>query len=1703
MKSRFKRYMTFVLSLAMLVGMLPQAFVHAEEVAPDVSTNQKGQVAFTASEGGQLRVWTDEGTEYMISEENNNVLLEYEVGEEVHTEVKENSGYEVATYTVTTDSGTEKDLLSEKSTDIVITEEMQNVAVVFNKKEVKSDNMDETKKDTTVKNDVTEKDDSVSKELPAQQNTVSNTVSSVMRSANGISTQAVEDESTPTVPTNPTITVHVYNLNGTEWKSFTYSVPYGTNFSVNSELESTTESVCADLISAIEGDTPFLSLGSDADYFTNLLTEAENEGRDSKYYNHDTSLELTSDFNVNSSMELDFKFEQAPTVDLVIHYNNGVSPSKIPIPYGTSPSAHQPADPVKADAEFEEWFIQSTGKVFNWSDKLYTDVTIEAVYSNDSVLDEVQAIDPDDIPDKITNVKLRLGQFKNTPKNQVGSHTKWRVTIEEINGTAENKKWARLLGLQGKTFWGYCVSPGLSRGSYGTNSNATLYIDNVEVLESGIITFCIRPTEAKGWSRGRGIGFSKQDQKVYFYARMQNVLLGKFKLKKLTTLPNIVDSNPNYSVAGAEYTIYRGELKNGVNVSGKKTYGKLVTKTDGTTDATKALAPGHYTVVETTPSKGHSKFPEVEGSCLVDSKGRRMYNNIIVVPTIPDSEGNINNKKIPVYEVLNSPQMDPWLLAIQKFNKESGLMVNAGNAHFDVEYKFSYYVTKNMTEAQCKATQPNRVWYMKPNPIDGKLIFDADHLVRSKSDPLYYNESGEAAIPIGTITVQEVSDKGTGYLVGNTVFKPAPGAVISGNFVLYHINDNMGFGAELNVLHTTDNHNDIRRGDLKFVKVDSETMDRLANVPFKITSETTGESHTIVTDINGQASTEASWATRDDSVNLGQSYDDGVFFTGYGPKSDEVISEEDKANGVTWETAYNNVMKTYPNAAAKDKVGALPYDRYRVEEQRCTANEGKDLLNFVVNVAEQHNNVTIDMGTLDNHQELSIYTIAKDALSLTKEANASGEVKLIDEVHYACSGNAKGKTYITVATLMDKETGKPCLNGNGEPITAEKEFTPKASIGQVDVPIVFNGADVIKTENGEQKPKDVVVFERLYEKGADTTNDSNIVTKHEDIEDEGQTVTLEGTEVKTTAMGKDSGMDEVDAKKEAVIVDIVSCSGLTKGREYRLNGILMDKETGEPLIANDKQVTATKTFTATDSYMEVEMEFKFDASALAGKTTVVFEDLYQGEKKIAVHADLEDIPQTVHIVEIKTSASIVVQGDADGYVEKLNPSKDDSEEGTPSEGETEGNKTEESKPEEDKKEDDSTPETGKDEDGNLIVRFKEGQTSEKTTLIDIVSYKGLTPGREYDLEGTIYDKSTKDLLKVAGATVNGATKFTPTEPDGEVEMAFVFDSRGLEGKDIVVFEYLKCNGNPVASHEDPEDEDQTIHFVEIETTAMGKDTESDETQASEVTTIIDAVKLTNLTVGNKYKLVGHLMNATTGENIIVDGKEVVAEKEFTADEKNMTVELEYTFNSKALAGVTTVVFEDLYKDDILVATHSDLTDEGQQVDIVDIGTRASDKESGGKEMTLGKDVTLLDIVDFTNLKPDEEYTIKGVIYDKETGKELIVNGKKVTAKVKFKPVDKNGTVDVEFNIDTKAIQGKDIVVFESLFDKRGKKIATHEDINDEGQTVHVPKAPKGKGGGPGKLVQTGESVVSLVFALACIAMAVYMAVAIKRRKSIK
>ena len=110
---------------------------------------------------------------------------------------------------------------------------------------------------------------------------------------------------------------------------------------------------------------------------------------------------------------------------------------------------------------------------------------------------------------------------------------------------------------------------------------------------------------------------------------------------------------------------------------------------------------------------------------------------------------------------------------------------------------------------------------------------------------------------------------------------------------------------------------------------------------------------------------------------------------------------------------------------------------------------------------------------------------------------------------------------------------------------------------------------------------------------------------------------------------------------------------------------------------------------------------------------------------------------------------------------------------------------------------------------------------------------------------------------------------------------------------------------------------------------------------------------------------------------------------------------------------------------------------------------------GEKEVCATEIFTLVDTVEYKHLVPGKEYTIKGILMDKSTNEPFKVDGKEITSEVTFTPEEPNGEITVSFTFDASGItQTTELVVFETLY-RDGIEIATHADIEDEGQTVTI------------------------------------------------
>ena len=507
-------------------------------------------------------------------------------------------------------------------------------------------------------------------------------------------------------------------------------------------------------------------------------------------------------------------------------------------------------------------------------------------------------------------------------------------------------------------------------------------------------------------------------------------------------------------------------------------------------------------------------------------------------------------------------------------------------------------------------------------------------------------------------------------------------------------------------------------------------------------------------------------------------------------------------------------------------------------------------------------------------------------------------------------------------------------------------------------------------------------------------------------------------EIHTTAYDA-SDSDHYIGVGTVKVTDKVEYSHLVAGKTYTVTGEVHDAKTGDVLKVNGKTVTAEKTFTAEESHGSVTVDFSFDSYDLAGKTLVVYETLTDAKgAKLAEHKDKDDVSQQVTVLTPKLSTSAVSEAD----------------------------------------------------------NSKSVTAEDDATVTDYVRYTGLTAGQTYTLTGTLMDKSTKKAFVDAdGNPVTATAEFTAEAESGTATVTFTFDASGIKtGTKLVAFETLSTNGIEIADHKDINDIDQTVTVKApvIGTTAVDAADGDKTVTGEENVSVRDTVHYNNVTPGKTYKVTGTLYEKVTDKDgkvskkqlLDADGNPVSAETEFVPEDTYGTVDVTFTFDASDLKAKDKVVaFESLSLNGKELASHADIEDKSQTVTITkpEVGTTAKDGLDGNKTVVSDTEVSVVDTVKYKNVTPGKTYKVSGTLYEKVTDKDgkvskkqlLDADGNPVSAETEFVPDDTYGTVDVTFTFDGSLLKDNTpVVAFESLSYK-DKEIASHSDIEDEGQTV--------------------------------------------------
>ena len=349
-----------------------------------------------------------------------------------------------------------------------------------------------------------------------------------------------------------------------------------------------------------------------------------------------------------------------------------------------------------------------------------------------------------------------------------------------------------------------------------------------------------------------------------------------------------------------------------------------------------------------------------------------------------------------------------------------------------------------------------------PVQIGDKLVAPNELVTTLTTDETACAETDKRFLPYGTYLIQETKAP-RGYELNTTWQRLVK---IRKDGTLYDLSSEK---------ESVDDQ--VNRGDIRLIKRDDQTQKPLSGVIFKLTSKTTGESHLLITDENGEINTSSEFVKHSYMTNQNDSalnadgtcdatklvMDTGVWFGG-------TQDEEDRAK-------------------VNDKLGALPYDTYTISELSSPQNKGKKLISFDIHLTRPHYNLIL--GTLNNKPAESFIS---ELLSTNLNHSAYTEEKTTLTDTLSFENLNVGSSYTVSGYLVDKDTGEPLQDAQGKDIRVEKTFTARIASDRVKLVYTFNAKDL----NGKR----VVAFATLKDK------DGNIICSEKDLDEPDQSVSF-------------------------------------------------------------------------------------------------------------------------------------------------------------------------------------------------------------------------------------------------------------------------------------------------------------------------------------------------------------------------------------------------------------------------------------------------------------------------------------------------------------------------------------------------------------------------------------------------------------------
>lgn len=969
------------------------------------------------------------------------------------------------------------------------------------------------------------------------------------------------------------------------------------------------------------------------------------------------------------------------------------------------------------------------------------------------------------------------------------------------------------------------------------NMNASYVATVTEVnMVEGYVEYSVRitPPGATDGVTTDGSGHLTGYQHVGGKVRVFREFVGSIELRKSSANPELTDGNNCYSLAGAVYGVYSGADK----------VAEMTTDSNGYAKADNIPA-GSYTVKEITAPKGYA----------LDLTAH----NVTVV-----------SGQTAIVKVMDLPQSDPVWVFLGKVDEETTENMPQGSASLKgAEFTVKYYDGFYNSDPAELGEQSIRTWVMRTDE-EGFSALDDEYKV--SGDDFYHMSNGDVTLPLGTITIQETKAP-EGYLLNDEVF-------------VRQITSS-GTAESVNTYNEPTIPEDIIRGDIQIIKYgesNAESDDSGADlkpplefVKFHLQSKTTGEIFTIVTDENGIAST----------VQLGISDRGNLAFDTYIVTEESPYPEYDEV--APFEVTISEEGQTLYYILRNDTVDA-PIQVQKVDETTgkviqavgakfqvldADKNPVKMTVSHYPSLVETDTFETDENGMFVLPEKLEYgtyylheveapegYLLGCENIQFTvdeeyqwgeplvveyADAPAMGRIELVKADSE--TGDSLEGAEFTVTAAEDIVTGDGTLRAaageivdtlvtdqDGRAVTKEL-FLGKYTLTEtkqpagyvlldrpIDVELVYKDQHtaVVTEELEVENPPTTLIIDKKVTGSEERLESVKFVIWNKDKEDpvdpgmtykdvyetdqEGQihlpylepgnycvkevesvpgyayddtvyeftvdgsgringegtyilTVENEKTEiVETNVLNVDTGNQQA-YPKQLHAVDTVSLAKLMPGVEYQLKGVLADSVTGLPIREGNsltgEEITAETTFTASDSVMDVEVEFLFDASALAGRTVTVCEYLYQDGVEISAHTDKDDVKQQIRVMNPQIHTTVI---DVESGTQTAEP------------------------------------------DGDVHIR-------------DRIYYSDLISG-VYQMRGVVMSVSTGLPLVINGEEVVSEKEVTISEAEGVFDMDFRFDASELAGQQIVIYEYLYQDGKLIVSHEDINAKNQTIWFKE-------------------------------------------------------------------------------------------------------------------------------------------------------------------------------------------------------------------------------------------------------------------------------------------------